>query len=274
MIRDGRFAEADALIPAEGAAAFGALLRALARKGLGEPDRPLLETLDEIETDVDEECTKYLNEILYLFGKEDAGAFFVSNLTAARQEGIQSKVLDIILARTLMNLERYEEAESILTAALERFGSDKAIHYALAVVYEDLKRVLETETHLKAVLKFKPDDPEILNFLGYLYADHNMNLDKAEALLKRALEIQPESGFYLDSLGWVYYRKGNADRAIELIRKAILAMDRDDAEVRDHLGDAYLLKGDTDKAVAEWSRAHRLDPKRPGVKEKLDQYQK
>ena len=274
LIRAGQFRDADAALPADGAPIFGAFLRGLARKGMGEPYRPVLESIDAIEGDIDAECTAFLNEILSLYDKSDAGEFFRATLNELRAEGLQSKFLDVILARTLTSLDRFEDAEKILTAALDRFGSDKTIHYCLAVVYDKLKRLPETEKQLKECLTLKPDDPELLNFLGYLYAEHNMKLDEAEALLHRALQIQPGNSFYLDSLGWVYYRKGDAGRAIELIRKAILAMDSDDAELRDHLGDAYLLKGDTARAVAEWQRAIRLNPKLDRVKEKLDKHQK
>jgi tetratricopeptide (TPR) repeat protein len=272
LLRAGRFAEVETMLPSSGAPVFGTVLRAFARKGMGEPYAPLLASLDAMEADLAEECTAFLNELVFLFGKQDTCEFFIENLKAARREGVESRTVEILLARTLMALERREEVEAILAAALDRFGPDATLHYFLAIVNEDLKRIPEAEQHLTAYLKLKPDDPEVLNFLGYLYADHNMKLDEAEALLKRALEIQPGNGFYLDSLGWVYYRKGDADRAIEFIRKAIPAMDNDDAELRNHLGDAYLLKGDVKKAIAEWRHAHRLDPKLEGVQEKMDKY--
>jgi len=274
LLRGGRYKEADEMLPAEGAPAFGAILRALARKGMGEPYRPILESLDAIDTKVDEEYSQFLGELLYLFGKSDTGEFFLSAFDDAQKEGIQSKTLDIFHARVLMGLDRNDEAEAVLTAALNRYGSDKSLHYCLAIVYEDSKRVDEAEKQLKEYLKLEPDDPEVLNFLGYLYADHNFKLDEAETLLKRALAIDPGNGFYLDSLGWVYYRKGDADKAVDLIRKSILAMENDDAEVRDHLGDAYLLKGDVQQALEEWKRAQRLDPKKEGIREKIDQYEK
>ena len=274
LLRAGRYKEADEMLPAEGAPALGAVLRALARKGMGEPDRPMLESLDAIETSIDEEYSQYLSELLFLFGKSETGEYFLSAFQDAQKEGIQSKTLDVFHARVLMTLERNEEAEAILTAALNQYGSDKDAHYCLAIICEKAKRVPEAEKHLQEYLKLKPDDPDALNFLGYLYADYNFKLDDAETLVKRALAIDAKNGFYLDSLGWVYYRKGDAGKAIELIRKAILAMDSDDAEVRDHLGDAYLLKGDVRQALAEWKRAERLDPKREGVKEKIEQYEK
>jgi tetratricopeptide (TPR) repeat protein len=65
---------------------------------------------------------------------------------------------------------------------------------------------------------------------------------------------------------------GRAEEAIGLIQRAIYGMDSDDAILRDHLGDAYLLQGDTARAVAEWERAHRLDPELAGVAEKIEKH--
>jgi len=274
LLRTKQYKEAEDMLPPDDLPFLGSILRAFARKGIGKPHLPLINTLDAIEGNLDEECSDVLNEFLHLFGPEKTGAYFISMLEDIRGQGVYSKTIEIVLARTLMSLERDAEAEVILSDLLKRFKNDKYIHYYLAVVYDNLKRVPETERHLKAYLELEPNDPDILNFLGYFYAVNNMKLDEAEALLNRALKLDPNNAFFLDSLGWIYYRKGNADRAIELIRKAILVMENDDVELRDHLGDAYLLKGDVEKAVAEWERAYRLNPEQEGVKEKLDKYRK
>jgi len=271
LLRAEQYRQADERIPAEGALLFGSFFRALARKGMGEPFLPVLESLDETKADVGEECDKFLNDMMSLFGKEDMGHWLVAAIADA---AFASRTMDVILGRVYLSMDHNEDAEKVLLSALEKYGSDPVIHYALAIVYDNLKRLPETEEQLKAYLKIRPDDPEVLNFLGYLYADHNINLDDAERVLKRAVELDPSSGYYLDSLGWVYYRRGKADEAIELIRKAILLMDGDDAELRNHLGDAYLLKGDKARAMAEWKHAEQLNPKLSGLREKIEQHQK
>jgi tetratricopeptide (TPR) repeat protein len=232
----------------------------------------MLESLDTLEGDVDAECTEMLGELLHLFGAKETGGFLLSALDLEKNQGLRSRTVEMVRARILMALDRDEEAERALLEILNGYPPDKHVHYYLATVYDALKRFEPTEEHLLTYLQMEPDDPDALNFLGYLYAVQNVKLDEAERLLKRALELDPENGFYLDSLGWVYYRKGDGPRAVELIRRALLAMDNDDAEVRDHLGDAYLLNGDTERAVEEWERARRLDPKREGLKEKIDQH--
>ncbi|HPX41030.1 MAG TPA: tetratricopeptide repeat protein, partial [Candidatus Hydrogenedentes bacterium] len=232
----------------------------------------LLESLDKIDGDIDAESHDYLQEILFLYGAEPTGAFLLELMRAIDAEGLQSQRFNILQARILMALDRPAEAAPVLLATLDRFGADKWLHYYLAIIYDELKEPANTETHIEACLQLDPDDPDVLNFLGYFFADNNKNLDRAETLVKRALELSPDNGFYLDSLGWVYYRQGKVDLAIEYIRRSILRLERDDAVVRDHLGDAYLLKGEVDKAVEEWERAQRLDPELEGVAEKLNRH--
>ncbi|HOF38903.1 MAG TPA: tetratricopeptide repeat protein [Candidatus Hydrogenedentes bacterium] len=272
LLRAGHAAEARRAIPPNDAPIMGTLFRALARKLAGEPYLPLLESLDEIDGDIDAESRDYLQEILFLYGPGPTGAFLLGLMRDIDAEGLRSQRFAILQARILMAQERYAEAAPLLLAALEESGPGKWIHYYLAIIYDELKDPANTETHIEACLQLDPDDPDVLNFLGYFFADHGRNLDRAETLIKRALELSPENGFYLDSLGWVYYRQGKPDLAIEYIRRSILRLERDDAVVRDHLGDAYFLKGEVEKAVEEWERAHRLDPELEGVAEKLNQH--
>ncbi len=237
------------------------------------PDRinEVLAGLDSIDGDIDSEIRDHLERVVILFGKENSARFLFDQFGRFREAGFKySKRYVLLTARLLMLLEQYAEAENAMAEALDRFGPDKWLHLHLANIAEKNKDISKTVAHLKACLEIDPDDPEVMNFLGYFYAENNMCLDEAETLLKRALEIQPDNGFYLDSLGWVYYRRGDADKAIEYIRRAIVKMDTDDAVLRDHLGDAYALRQDYEKAVAEWRRALRLDPKLEGVQEKID----
>lgn len=267
----GKPVEAEERVPATGAPFFATLFTALARQAKGEAYKPLLESLDGIDGNLDQECNDYLNGLLYLFGKESAGKWMLDKIQTLRQD-VDARTLAIIHARTLMSLERHAEAVAILTPLIKGNDADKWPHYYLAISHEKLKNNKETEAHLVEYLKYNPDDADGMNFLGYFYADQGMKLDKAEELIRKALKSSPESPFYLDSLGWVHFKRGKADDAIECIQKAIYRMDTDDAVLRDHLGDAYLLKGDKTRAVAEWERARRLDPKLEGVQKKIDKH--
>ncbi len=250
---------------------MGMLLQALARKSSGEPYRAPLDQLDTVEGDVDAECNDYLNRIISLFGKK-LGNDFEAQTAALLAEGVKSKSLEMIHARTLMALERHADAAKALEGALQRYGNDKLLHYYLATVYEELDNDDGVEAQLRAAMALDPNDADVINFLGYHLADKNKKLTEAKSLIERALQIDPENGFYLDSLGWVAYRMGRGEEAVEYIRSAIRAMNSDDAVLRDHLGDAYLLAGDTASAVKEWQRARRLDPKLEGVEAKINKY--
>ena len=262
-----------ALAPApNGAPLLGTLLQALVRRSAGEPYEQQLASLDSIDGDLDFECTSYLNGIISLFGVDDAGPFLINQLQDVVTEGAQSRVLLTVLGRALMSTNRDEEAIETFSHVIEVHGSEKWIQYYLATAHENLKNPSLTERHLRECLRHDPNDPDVLNFLGYFLADRDEKLNEAEKLIDRALQMDPENGFYLDSLGWIYYRQGKGELAVEYIRRAIRAMTTDDAILRDHLGDAYLLKREIANAVAEWRRALLLDPEIEGVQDKIEKY--
>ena len=111
---------------------------------------------------------------------------------------------------------------------------------------------------------------EAYNYLGYMWADHNMHLDEAEEAIKRALEIEPNNGSYLDSLGWVEFRKGKFDQALADLLRATKNMDREDPVVLEHIGDTYLKLDRTQDALQSWQKALTLDPKNKNLADKIE----
>jgi tetratricopeptide (TPR) repeat protein len=111
---------------------------------------------------------------------------------------------------------------------------------------------------------------EAYNYLGYMWADHNMHLDEAEETIKHALEIEPNNGSYLDSLGWVEFRKGKFDRALADLLRATKNMDREDPIVLEHIGDTYLKLNRVPEALESWQKALALDPKNKSLADKID----
>lgn len=274
LLRSGDGAGAERMAPPAGAPFFGTLMTAIARRAQGLPHAPLVESLEGLSATAGDECGLHISALFYHFGNEAAGTWLLGELAALRGGVSHVRALDYVEGRTLMLLERYAEAAALWERMLATYPRDKEYHYFLAVCYEELDDFEGTERNLLAYLELNPEDPEVQNFLGYLYAEHNVKLDKAESLLKKALAADPENPFYLDSLGWIYYRRGKAQEAIDLIKRAIYGMESDDAVLRDHLGDAYLLLGDVERAIAEWERARRLDRKLEGVQEKIDRHRK
>jgi tetratricopeptide (TPR) repeat protein len=111
---------------------------------------------------------------------------------------------------------------------------------------------------------------EACNYIGYMWADHNMNLDEAEAMIKRALESEPNNASYLDSLGWVEFRKGKFDQALSDLLRAAKAVERDDPVVFEHIGDTYLKLNRTTDALEAWQKALALDPKNKTLADKIE----
>src|SRR5438045_674425 len=107
----------------------------------------------------------------------------------------------------------------------------------------------------KSITLDPANSAEACNYLGYMWADHNMNLDEAETMIKRALEKEPNNASYLDSLGWVEFRKGKFNQALTDLLRAAKTADRDDPVVFEHIGDTYLKLNRMADALAAWQKA-------------------
>ena len=123
---------------------------------------------------------------------------------------------------------------------------------------------------LRKSIALDPDNAaEACNYLGYMWADHNMNLDEAETMIRRALQSDPNNTSYLDSLGWVEFRKGQYDRALDNLLQAAKTAEREDPVVFEHIGDTYLKLNRTREALEAWQKALTLDPKNKNLADKI-----
>lgn len=122
----------------------------------------------------------------------------------------------------------------------------------------------------KSITMDPANSAEADNYLGYMWADHNMNLDEAEMMIRRALEKEPNNSSYLDSLGWVEFRKGKFDQAIGDLLRAAKATEHDDPVVFEHIGDTYLKMNRVPEALAAWQKALALDPKNKKLADKIE----
>ncbi len=111
---------------------------------------------------------------------------------------------------------------------------------------------------------------EAYNYLGYMWAEHNMHLEEAAEMIKRALQIDPNNGAYLDSLGWLEYRTGKYDQALNDLQRATQNMSRDDAVVFEHIGDTCLKLNRVPQALEAWQKARTLDPENKGLADKIE----
>jgi tetratricopeptide (TPR) repeat protein len=122
----------------------------------------------------------------------------------------------------------------------------------------------------KSIALDPTNSAEACNYLGYMWADHNMNLDEAETMIKRALEIDPNNPSYLDSLGWVEFRKGKFDQALNNLLSAAKTADHEDPVIFEHIGDAYFKLNRISEALESWQKALTLDPKNKNLANKIE----
>ena len=112
---------------------------------------------------------------------------------------------------------------------------------------------------MRKALELQPEQPHVLNYLGYSWIDQGINLDEGMKMIKRAVDQRPDDGYIVDSLGWAYYRIGNYEDAVKNLERAI-DLKPEDPTINDHLGDAYWRVGRTLEAKFQWAHARDLKP--------------
>lgn len=166
----------------------------------------------------------------------------------------------LTLADLLRANERYAESVALMNELIkEAPAPDWRLYFGRAVSLEKLNRWNEAEADLQAALKLRPDEPELLNYLGYSWIDRGVRLPEALAMVEKAVAANPRSGAMVDSLGWAYYRLGDYKQAVEKLEQAV-ELEAGDPEVNDHLGDAYWKVGRRDEALFQWRRVLTLKP--------------
>jgi len=133
------------------------------------------------------------------------------------------------------------------------------IFYFRGICYERSHEWPKAEADLKKALDLYPEQPQVLNYLGYSWIDQGVNLDEGMKMIKRAVQQRPDDGYIVDSLGWAYYRLGNYEEATKNLEHAI-ELKPEDPTINDHLGDAYWRVGRTLEAKFQWAHARDLKP--------------
>jgi tetratricopeptide (TPR) repeat protein len=171
--------------------------------------------------------------------------------------------------------EEYDRAEEAYSRALARIHTPErenwTLYYARGITYERTKRWPQAEADFLYALELEPEQPYVLNYLGYSWVDKGMNLDQAKAMLNRAVDLRPNDGYVVDSLGWVYFRLGEFESAVDQLERAV-ELEPGDSVINEHLGDAYWRVGREREARFQWQRALSLEPEADavaGIEEKL-----
>lgn len=167
-----------------------------------------------------------------------------------------------VLGDLLRYDEQYLEAAEAYSKALALTGGDSPAdwryYYVRGIAYERAKQWPKAEADFLKALELNPDQPAVLNYLGYSWIDQDMNLEPALEMIEKAVEAQPQDGYIVDSLGWAFFKLGRIEEAVKTLEHAVL-LRPNDAEINDHLGDAYWKAGRKLEARFQWNVAASVD---------------
>jgi tetratricopeptide (TPR) repeat protein len=179
---------------------------------------------------------------------------------------------DIVLAKAGLLASQGDAVTGLelLDTALERYPGQPQLLYERAVMLERAGRVPDSITAFEALLADRPDDPTIMNALGYTLSDHKLELPRAETLIRRALAYSPDNPAMLDSLGWVRFRRGDVRGSLPVLTRA-WSIGRD-AEIAAHLGEAQWIAGREQDARRTWAAALARHPDSKVLKATLSRF--
>jgi Flp pilus assembly protein TadD len=197
----------------------------------------------------------------YAAGRADESLTILQAL--ARSHGAQLTV-QIALADGLRRPQNFAEAKQAYDAAIAMLPNPPRpeswpLFYSRGVCLERLGDFASADTDLRQALALNPDEPQVLNYLGYSLVDRGQKLDEALGMIQRAVAARPDNGAILDSLAWAYFRLGRYEDALVPMEQASLLL-AVDATVTDHLGDVYWAVGRKREADYQWRRALSFAP--------------
>jgi tetratricopeptide (TPR) repeat protein len=209
--------------------------------------------------------------------KRNAQIQLATNLDAAERSEEAIKILkavakedpkDLEAIMALGNIERgrkkFADCAQTYSLGIDALppNNDKAnsvYYYYRGICEERSKQWSKAEADMRKALQLQPEQPHVLNYLGYSWIDQGINLDEGMKMIKRAVDQRPDDGYIVDSLGWAFYRIGNYEDAVKNLERAI-DLKPEDPTINDHLGDAYWRIGRTVEAKFQWAHARDLKP--------------
>ncbi|NML74621.1 tetratricopeptide repeat protein [Rhizobium sp. S-51] len=203
---------------------------------------------------------------LALTGKVDEARAHLKSLIESDPNDIRSY---LAYGSVLSDAKDYAAMAANYDKAIEIIGPQPAkahwsIFFQRGIAYERLKKWDEAEPSFRKALELNPDQPQVLNYLGYSWVDMNRNLDEGLNMIRKAVELRPDDGYIVDSLGWAYFRLGRFNDAVTELERAI-ELKAGDATINDHLGDAYWRVGRKLEATYQWKRALISKPELPEI---------
>ncbi len=172
----------------------------------------------------------------------------------AMPDAANDRDIQIQIAEIQKKAKRYADEQKTLDRA-ESISTNEQEKQGIALMRGEMlqseKNFDAAEQIVRNLLKTSPNNPNALNYLGYMFAERGVKLDEAQQLVSKALQLDPGNGAYLDSLGWVHYRQNHLDQAADELRQALDKIGRD-ATVHDHLGEVYFKQGKIKEAIQQW----------------------
>lgn len=200
------------------------------------------------------------SDALIAAGRTEAGIEVLEQLSRSHPE--RADILGA-LGDILRRQERYAEAAAAYDKAIATFTAEDpgqwVIYYTRGIAHERIKDWPAAEADFRKALALRPDQPAVLNYLGYSYLERKENYDEALAMIEKAVAERPDDGAIVDSLGWALYRLGRYDEAVGHMEKAVELVPVDPV-VNDHLGDVYWAVGRKREAEFQWKRALSFKP--------------
>ncbi len=193
-------------------------------------------------------------------GEEEASIATLQALGEAHPDQIE---VHSALGDALRGAERYEDSAEAYTRAIDLIDAPQRIHWVLyytrGISHERSDQWEAAEADFRMALELEPDQPLVLNYLGYSMVEQKRDLDEALAMIELAVKGQQDDGYITDSLGWVLYRMGRYEEAVPHMLRAVELVP-DDAVINDHLGDVLWRVGRKREADFQWRRALSLGP--------------
>ncbi len=180
----------------------------------------------------------------------------------AKENKSDARIL-IELGDILRRNEKFKDAANAYSKALDRIKKIESRHwgifYSRGISFERDGNWAKAEADFLTALKMEPDQPFVLNYLGYSWIEKKLNLEKAVAMIKKAVELRPRDGYIVDSLGWGLYQLADYKNATKRLERAVL-LRPGDSIINNHLGDALWRVGRQREARFQWERALGLEP--------------
>jgi len=226
------------------------------------------------------ESQRYEDAVLYLVGiyRDEGDYDALEELLRDNIANEKSRKISYYVALAALYEEKgnLDEAKNIFAEALRVFPSDTKLLFEYGLFLDSHGDQDKALVVMEKILTINGEDPFALNYVGYTWADKNINLDKALDYIERAIAQRPEDGYIRDSLGWVYFRKGDLNRAQAELEQAVSLKD-DDPTIHEHLGDVYSRLKKKKQARESYQKALELyskDDKKEEVRRKLDELAK